>query len=232
MKYIKNRYVIFAACVILSGIIAFVIVPKHGSRLSEMTEVVKAVRVIDKNTVITEDMLEMKQLPKIAVSDTAITEKTAVIGKVAAVTILPEDNLVPQKFTDKISITDKEYYDGENAEKLAISVTVSSLASSVSGKLLPGDVVSVYGFMEDTKSLADFTDLQYLEVLAVTNGVAEDLSSRTSDNGNESSDRVVPATVTLSVNEQQAKELVVLENKSNLHIAFVGRGETSRNRLQ
>ena len=58
IKYIKNRYVIFALCLILAGMIAFVIVPKSNKSMAELVDVVKVTRQIEKNTQITEDMLE------------------------------------------------------------------------------------------------------------------------------------------------------------------------------
>ena len=232
MRYIKNRYVIFALCLIVSGVIAFVIVPKRNNSAQELTEVVRVTQRIEKNTVITEDMLKTEQIPKQGVPETIIADKSDIVGKISAVTLLPEDNLVPDKFSDTLSLTDTELYDMDNTERLAISVSVNTLASSVSGKLLPGDVVSVYGFVNETKMLAEYADLRYLEVLAVTNSSAEDLSSRKYDSEKDSSDKVIPATVTLSVNQNQAEELVVLENTSSLHIVFVGRGNLSRKLLQ
>lgn len=232
IKYIKNRYVIFALCLILAGLIAFVIVPKSNKNMAELVDVVKVTRQIEKNTQITEDMLEIKQLPKQAVTDNTITDKKKIIGKVASVQLLPEDNLVMQKFTDISSVSDKALYEMDGSEKLAISVTVDSLASSVSGKIMPGDVVSVYGFLNETKMLSEYTDLQYVEVIGVSNSSAEELSTRNADSETDSSDKVIPSTVTLSVNRNQAQELVILENTSNIHIVFVGRGEISRKLLQ
>lgn len=232
MKYIKNRYVIFVLCLILAGVIAFVIVPKSNKNMAESVDVVKVTKQIEKNTQITEDMLEIKQMPKQAVTKNTVTDKKQIVGKVSNVQLLPEDNLVMQKFTDVGTETDKALYEMDNSEQLAISVTLANLASSVSGKIQPGDVVSVYGFINETKQLADYTDLQYIEVIGVSNSSAEELSTRNSDSETDSSDKVVPATVTLSVNRNQAQELVVLENTSSIHIAFVGRGEISRKLLQ
>lgn len=231
-KYLKNRYVIFALCLILSGIIAFVIVPKANKNMGDAVNVVKVIKRIEKNTQISEDMLEIKQIPKIAVPDNALTDKSMIIGKAAAVTLYPEDNLIPQKFISLDSVGDKAFYDMDNTEQIAVSVTVSNLAASVSGKIMPGDVVSVYGFITETKTLAEYTDLLYLEVIGVSNANAEELSERTSGSETDSSDKVIPATVTLSVNRNQAQELIMLENTSSLHIVFVGRGETSRKLLQ
>lgn len=232
MKYIKNRYVIFVLCLILAGVIAFVIVPKSNKNMAESVYVVKVTKQIEKNTQITEDMLEIKQMPKQAVTQSTITDKKQIVGKVSNVQLLPEDNLVMQKFTEVGTETDKALYEMDNSEQLAISVTLANLASSVSGKIQPGDVVSVYGFINETKQLADYTDLQYIEVIGVSNSSAEELSTRNSDSETDSSDKVVPATVTLSVNRNQAQELVVLENTSSIHIVFVGRGEISRKLLQ
>lgn len=232
IKYIKNRYVIFVLCLILAGLIAFVIVPKSNKSMAELVDVVKVTRQIEKNTQITEDMLEIKQQPKQAVTENTITDKKKIIGKVASVQLLPEDNLVMQKFTDISSVSDKALYEMDGSEKLAISVTVDSLASSVSGKIMPGDVVSVYGFLNETKMLSEYTDLQYVEVIGVSNSSAEELSTRNADSETDSSDKVIPSTVTLSVNRNQAQELVILENTSNIHIVFVGRGEISRKLLQ
>lgn len=232
MKYIKNRYVIFVLCLILAGVIAFVIVPKSNRNMAESVDVVKVTKQIEKNTQITEDMLEIKQMPKQTVTQSTITDKKQIVGKVSNVQLLPEDNLVMQKFTEVGTDEDKALYEMDNSEQLAISVTLANLASSVSGKIQPGDVVSVYGFINETKQLADYTDLQYIEVIGVSNSSAEELSTRNSDSETDSSDKVVPATVTLSVNRNQAQELVVLENTSSIHIVFVGRGEISRKLLQ
>ena len=212
--------------------IAFVIVPKSNKNMAESVDVVKVTKQIEKNTQITEDMLEIKQMPKQAVTKNTVTDKKQIVGKVSNVQLLPEDNLVMQKFTEVGTETDKALYEMDNSEQLAISVTLANLASSVSGKIQPGDVVSVYGFINETKQLADYTDLQYIEVIGVSNSSAEELSTRNSDSETDSSDKVVPATVTLSVNRNQAQELVVLENTSSIHIVFVGRGEISRKLLQ
>lgn len=232
MKYIKNRYVIFALCLILSGIIAFVIVPVGNRNMADSVDVVKVTRTVEENTQITEDMLEIKQLPKSAVTDNTICDKSEIIGKIANVKLLPEDNLVSEKFAEIKSEFDKTFYASENSEQLAVSVTVSSLAASVSGKIMPGDVVSVYGFLNEAKQLAEYPDLEYVEVIGVSNAHAEELSERKSDNETDSSDKVIPATVTLSVNRNQAQELVMLENTGSIHIVFAGRGEIGRKLLQ
>ena len=231
MKILKNKYVIFAICLILSGIIAFVIVPTSNESLSGAVEIVRVSKQIEKNTIISDDMLEYATVIPMGLPDDIIKEKQAIIGKVAAVTLLPQDNLVPQKFTDTYSITNKELYNMDNPNNLAVSISVKTLAASMSGKLLPGDVVSLYGFSLENKSLVLYDDLIYVEVLAITNSKAEDLDKRTANSESDTSDVVIPSTITLSVNRTQAKELVELENTANIHVVFVGRGEKSQGLL-
>lgn len=231
IKFFKNKYIVCALCLLLSGIIAFVIVPTKNEKLSGSVEIVRVSKQIEKNTVITENMLEYVKVMPMGLPDDIIKEKKAVVGKIAAVTLLPQDNLIPQKFTDTYSITNKEFYNTDNPNRLAVSVSVKSLAASLSGKLLPGDVVSLYGFNTESKSLVLYDDLMYVEVLAVTNSKAEDLDKRAVSKETDTNDAVIPSTVTLSVNRNQAKELVELENKGTIHIVFVGRGEKSQGLL-
>jgi len=198
MKILKNKYVIFAICLILSGIIAFVIVPTSNESLSGAVEIVRVSKQIEKNTIISDDMLEYATVIPMGLPDDIIKEKQAIIGKVAAVTLLPQDNLVPQKFTDTYSITNKELYNMDNPNNLAVSISVKTLAASMSGKLLPGDVVSLYGFSLENKSLVLYDDLIYVEVLAITNSKAEDLDKRTANSESDTSDVVIPSTITVS----------------------------------
>lgn len=229
---LKNKYVVFALCIVLSGVIAFVLVPIGNENLTNTVEIVRVSRQIEKNTIITEDMLQYIAVMPLNLPTNIIKEKQSIVGKVAAVALLPEDNLIPEKFTDTYSITNKEFYDMDTPNKLAVSVSIKSLAASVSGKLLPGDVISVYGFHSEQKNLISYDDLMYLEVLAITNSKAEDLDKRESNMETDTSDAIIPTTITLSVNQNQAEELIELENTGNIHIVFVGRGESSRHLLE
>ena len=232
MRILKNKYVIFALCMALSGVIAFLLVPIGNENLTNAIEVVRVSRRIEKNTMITEDMLEYVAVMPLNLPEHIIKDKQSIVGKVSAVTLLPQDNLMPVIFNDTYSITNNEFYNMDNPDKLAVSVSVKTLAASVSGKLLPSDVVSLYGYNTESKTLVLHDDLMYVEVLSITNSKAEDLDKRQSNSESDTSDAVIPATITLSVNRNQAKELIELENTGNIHIVFVGRGETSRNLLE
>lgn len=231
MRIFKNKYVVFALCMALSAIIAFVIVPTNNDNLTSQVEVIRVTRQIEKNTIITEDMLEYVAVMPLNLPENIIKDKQSIVGKVSAITLLPQDNLIPEKFIDAYSITNKEFYDMDNPDKLAVSVSVKTLAASVSGKLLPGDVVSLYGFNTDSKTFVLHDDLMYVEVLAVTNSKAEDLDKRQAGLESDTSDVVIPSTITLSVNRNQARELIELENTGNIHVVFIGRGETSQGLL-
>jgi pilus assembly protein CpaB len=123
-----------------------------------------------------------------------------------------------------------------------ISITLPSLASGVSGKLQPGDVVTVMAIMkngtpdqslsiESENSDNDsfqapqtviYPELQYVEVCAVSSSDGSDAEVEAEPTSNEKNK--LPATITLYVTEEQALRLTDLEQKAVIHLAFVARG--------
>ncbi|MFA9381997.1 MAG: RcpC/CpaB family pilus assembly protein, partial [Acetanaerobacterium sp.] len=100
----------------------------------------------------------------------------------------------------------------------------------LSGKLLPGDVVSVYANLANNPNQFDYrsslvSELYYIEVLAVTNeeiGDVEDYEA-TPDDPDVST---LPTTVTLRcINFEQARTLVGLEANSSIHLALLCRDD-------
>ena len=63
-----------------------------------------------KNTQITEDMLEIKQMPKQAVTKNTVTDKKQIVGKVSMFSCCRRITFVMQKFTDVGTETDKAFY--------------------------------------------------------------------------------------------------------------------------
>jgi pilus assembly protein CpaB len=227
-KFLKNKYVLSTLCMILSAIIAFIIVPNKEKHKYDTIKIVRTNQTIEANTLINESMLKTIEVMPLNLPDDIITDINTIIGKYTTVPLLPSDNLVSNKFADTSSLT-KALFKNEDG-KLAVSVSIKNLAASVSGKLLPGDVVSVYTYNTEDKSLIEYEDLKHVEILAITNDKGDDLNSDISSNNEDNNDNI-PATITLSVNQNQAKELIKAENSGNIHIVFAGRGEYGKKLL-
>lgn len=116
---------------------------------------------------------------------------------------------------------------------MAMSATLNDLAQSVSGKLRAGDIIRLYASLDESSELntGDYTaisvpELQYVEVLAVTNATAADVLPQNETMGQAAadSDRQI-ATITLAVTPEQAAVLAGLEHSATLHAALVVRGD-------
>ena len=104
--------------------------------------------------------------------------------------------------------------------KQAISVTIKSFATGLSGKLESGDIVTV--IVADYQGKGETAippELQYVEVISVTASSGYDANT-----GEVVDEKELPSTVTLLVTTEQAKVLAELEQDSELHLALVYRG--------
>jgi Flp pilus assembly protein CpaB len=155
----------------------------------------------------------------------------SVAGLYASVDLIPTDTLVPAKLTATLDRANESFYSLPESGKLAVSVPLSSLSASVSGKLQPDDIVTVYGIVRDKQTDAynviQYPELQYMRVASITNAVAVDTDQvDTSDNSASKTD-IVPATVTLYATDYQARRLIEIQATGAVYVALVGRGDNA-----
>ncbi len=240
MRFLRNKIVIFVLCSVMALLLAFVAIPAQVGKTRETEKIIRVSGSIPANTLITAKMLKEAEVGRYNLPKDIIRDRDGIVGKYSAVALTPSDNLIPEKFTDKKAMEDEFLYSVDN--RGAVSVTVKSLAAGLSGKLLPGDVVSVLVYSkEETDAqpgyttakgvVKEYANLEFVEVGAVTNNKAEDTDVVKSKQDKSSSDTIIPNTVTLLVTKQQAKDLIDAENSGVIHILFRGRGEAAKNLL-
>lgn len=215
---ITNKYAVAALCFLVAGIIAFGVIPMQSRKTANGVDVIQVKSMVAKGTRIEEKMLET--VNRINVPTGSITDKNTVIGKYAVTDIYPGDYIIPDKITASESENNFHKADAQK-DRYAISVTMDSLSSSVSGKVKEGDVVTVFGYSKDGGGLIYLPELAALEVLSVSGSKGETVNNGT-----------VPETVTLLASLEQAKQLVTLEMNGNIHLAFAGRGDDAKNLLK
>jgi pilus assembly protein CpaB len=223
MSFMKNRTVLGIICIILSLLICFALVPMFNRSAAEKTQIVRVTRDIQTGDMITEGMIQTVDVGAYNLpNDVARTAET-VLGKFAAADLVAGDYIMNSKLSD-IPSAENEYLYNLDGSKQAISVTVRSLATGLSGKLMTGDIVSViapdYRKMGETVIPAE---LQYVKVIAVTASSGSDADPST-HNPDSDDRRELPATVTLLVRPEQAKVLAFLEADGKLHLALAYRG--------
>jgi len=100
-----------------------------------------------------------------------------------------------------------------------MSITINSFAGGLSGKLRNGDIVTIIVTGKNPDNPADIpAQLKYVRVITATTTSGFDVDSSDGENSE------IPATVTLLVNEEQAKLLTEYENHAVIHLSLVYRG--------
>jgi len=242
MKFLKNRFVIGALCIISALLIAFFALPslQNGSQ-GAYVSAVRMKQPIEAGTQLTVEMLETVSLPETLVEG-SIGDISSAVGQYAATDLYTGDYLTAAKLSSTLA-EQNSFPAGTAKGKLVVSVTLPSLASGVSGRLLPGDVVTVMAVSADTTETlglepADTTDettyntaastviypeLQYVEVCMVTASDGTDASVEANPGNDE--ENSLPVTVSFYVTQEQALRLAELEQQGTIYLAFVARGE-------
>lgn len=214
----RNKIVVAVICFVAAVIIAFILVPSK-SHDGEMINVIKANKTISENTKITEEMLKEVTISADSVPNEALKMKNGIVGKYTKTTIYPSDFITDEKLS---SIdTESNLYALEEGET-AISVTMKTLSKSVSGKLLIGDAVQLYGYDTQEKILNKDSGKWYFEVLAIDNTKSENVSGASLDKASD----IVPAAITVkATSTEQVESIVNMENNNDIQVVFAGRGE-------
>lgn len=222
---LRNRTILGIACIALSLIICFGLTPIYNGAITAKTEVIRVTKNITKGEQITKDMLQAVEIGEYNLPDTVLKDQSNIIGKYAKSDIYTGDYLMANKLSDGPLVNYAYLYDFSGSER-AISVTIKSFAAGLSGKLEPGDIVSVivsdYG---EAKKTINPVELQYVQVLTATASTGLDIQEyQNSSEKTSEAEKELPSTITLKATPEQASLLAELENKGKMHIVFVYRG--------
>jgi pilus assembly protein CpaB len=210
---------------VLSLIICFGLTPLFNQAISEKVSVARITENIQKGELITSKMIETVEIGGYNLPDTVLRQEENIVGNYTLTELHAGDYILNSKISSN-PLVNYEYLTDFDGSERAISVSIKSFAAGLSGKLEPGDIVKVmasdFGDMRETVSPSE---LQYVEVLAVTAGTGLDTDENKIDQEAIEKDKELPATVTLKVSDKQAKLLAEMEAKGKIHIVFVYRGK-------
>ena len=219
MKIFRNRTVIGVLCILLALIICFGVTPLFSRSASEKTEIVRVTKDIKEGDEITAEMVQTVEVGAYNLPQNLMTDKKEVVGKYATADLAAGDYILSSKLS-AVPAAENAYLYNLDGKKQAISVTIKSFATGLSGKLESGDIVSV--LVADYQGMGETVippELQYVEVISVTASSGYDANT-----GEVVDEKELPSTVTLLVTTEQAKVLAELEQDSELHLALVYRG--------
>ncbi len=221
MSIFKNRTVIGVLCIIVALVICFGITPLFNQSISQKTEIVRVVKAIDAGEQITEDSVQSVEVGSYNLPSDVLHDTASVVGKYAVADLAAGDYILSSKLSTE-PVAENAYLYSLDGTKQAISVTIKSFATGLSGKLQSGDIVSVIvaDYLESGETIVP-PELQYVEIISVTASTGYDANTG-EDAAEEEKD--LPSTVTFLVLPEQAKVLAELEQDSKIHLALVYRG--------
>ena len=242
LKFFRSKLFISIILLLMAAILTFAFLPKmYGSQNTTMT-VVQFINDVNLGTKISEDMLVTKTIGQYGVDKSVITSKDQIVGKYATNDIRHDTNLYSDMFTDNWNevdgVIDTLLKDGDKL----VTLTLSTGAKSVGGLVNPGDYVDVLTQKASAVTLDEWVTpddkiememtqlLTHVRVYKLQNNALEDISElsrkyhslvEANDGSEENFDSsMVPAYVTLIVNNDQAVKLANQEYDGTVHLVL------------
>lgn len=222
IEFFKNRTVLGITCIVVAFIICFVISPILSSTGNKTITIVRVDTDIKSGDEITKDKVSEIRVSASNQASSVINSSKDVIGKYATMDMIKGDNVLKEKISDTPYVENTYFADLDGTNR-AISVTLKNFANGLSGKLKPGDIVSVIApdYKQTGITLVP-SDLQFVEVIAVTSDSGIDVDKDTEE------EKELPSTVTLLVSDKQSLTLAELENAGTIHMSLVYRGSREK----
>jgi len=218
---LKNRTIIGIICMVLAVAITFLISPVVNNLTSDTTRVIRLAKDVKQGSPITDEDIEVVKVKTDTKPKGIIVKKNEVIGKYAASNLFAGDYFTKAKLSGEANTAD-DVFASLDGSKIAVSVTIDTFAAGLSGKLQNGDIISLIVTPKGETESVIPAELKYVKVVTTTTsgGIDNDSVVKNEDGSYE-----LPSTITVLVNEKQAKLLALYEKNADMQVALVYRGD-------
>ena len=224
-KFLKNRIILGLICIVVSLLICFGITPMFNDALKSTVTLVRVTKEIRTGEQITDKMVTSVEAVGYNLPSNVIYKIEEVVGKYANADLYKGDYILKSKLSDTPMLRNA-YLNKLNGENRAISVSIKSFASGLSGKLEAGDIVSLIAAdVGSQRETLVYPELQYVEIIATTGSSGSDQNVQERGNGEEEE---LASTITVLASPEQSRLLAELEQTGKLHAALVFRGESTQ----
>ena len=214
---LNNRFIFGILSLVLAAVIAFVALPTIARRTNGKTEIVRITQPVLKGEQITGDNAEVVEVGGYNLPSNVAHSLDDVEGLYVTADLAAGDYILTSKVSTVPVSSDVALNDIPSG-KVAISLTVKTLASGLSDKLQPNDIIRIYHFLETAEEVPE---LRFVKVLSVT-----DSDGINVDNAKEPTEDEEPqqsATITVLASPEQARIITELENDGVAHVALISR---------
>lgn len=217
MKF-NNRFIYGIISIVLAAIIAFIAIPTVISKTNGKVKIVRITQTIEKGMLITKEDIEIVEVGSYNLPSDIAKKADDVVGKYAAAGLAPGEYILSSKVSPAPVSSDIQL-NWIPSGRVAISLSIKSLASGLSDKLQPGDIIRIYHFIDFT---VDVPELQFVKVLSVSDSKGMDVDNTKVANDDE--EKRQSAAITVLATPEQAKIITGFENEGVVHIALISRG--------
>lgn len=214
---LNNRFIFGILSLVLAAVIAFVALPTIARQTNGKTEIVRITQPVLKGEKITSDNAEVVEVGGYNLPPNVAHSMDDVEGLYVTADLAAGDYILTSKVSTVPVSSDVALNDIPSG-KVAISLTVKTLASGLSDKLQPNDIIRIYHFLETAEEVPE---LRFVKVLSVT-----DSDGINVDNTKEPTEGEEPqqsATITVLASPEQARIITEMENDGVAHVALISR---------
>lgn len=214
---LNNRFLFGMLSLLLAAIIAFVALPTIARQTNGKTEIVRITQPVLKGEQISAANTEVVEVGSFNLPPNIAHSLDDVNGLYATADLAQGDYILSTKIS-LVPISSDVALNNIPSGMVAISLTVKTLASGLSDKLQPGDIIRIYHFLDTAEEVPE---LRYVRVLSVT-----DSSGVNVDNTRElekDEEKQQSATITVLASPEQARIITALENDGVAHVALISR---------
>lgn len=209
----KNKLILIFAVIIGLAAAAGIYMYLDGMKKTyqadgDFVKVVIAKQRIPAKTMITAQMIELKEIPSKFINTNAAVDAKEVVGKTVKSEILPGEQVLRDKIAGAKGTSEGLSYIIQPGKR-AVTIAVSEI-TGVAGQILPGDRVDIMGTF-DNQGILTTLILQNIPVLSV---------DQTTDTSGQDEKKGAARTLTLSVNPDQMQPLVLCSEKTTLRLAL------------
>ena len=214
---LNNRFLFGILSLLLSAIIAFIAIPTMASQTNGKTEIIRVTSPIAKGEEITSEAVEVIEVGSYNLPDNVARSMKDVACRYAAADFEAGDYILASKVS-LIPITSDVALNNLPSGKVAISLTVKTLASGLSDKLQPGDIIRIYHYLDTAREVPE---LRYVQVLSVTDSDGNNVDNTAELE--EGKEKQQSATITVLASPEQAEVITGIENDGTAHVALICR---------
>ena len=214
---LNNRFIFGILSLVLAAVIAFVALPTIARQTNGKTEIVRITQPVLKGEQVTKENAEVVEVGDYNLPANVAHSLDDVEGLYVTADLAAGDYILTSKVSS-IPVSSDVALNDIPSGKVAISLTVKTLASGLSDKLQPNDIVRIYHFLETAEEVPE---LRFVKVLSVT-----DSDGINVDNTKEPTEDEEPqqsATITVLASPEQARIITELENDGVAHVALISR---------